>query len=91
MNKVKEFCKHIDNYMKYRRKLSLLTPGVKAFETSYSELENLYKLFEMKEEQWHEEDKNCQDSRNRHFQCNMTTVIYNGITDETLWDEHDKL
>ena len=41
MKKMKELCKLSDNYMKYRRKLSLLTQGTKAFKTFYSELKDL--------------------------------------------------
>ena len=84
---MKELCKPSDNYMKYRRKLSLLKQGTKAF---YSELKDLYKLCEM-EEEWCEEHESYQECINRDYQCNMTTLIYNGITDQALRDEYDKL
>ena len=47
MKKMKELCKSSDNYMKYRRQLSLLTQGTKAFKALYSELKGIYKLCEM--------------------------------------------
>ena len=77
--------------MKDRRKLSLLTQGTQAFKTFYSELKDLYKLGEMEDEQWCEEHESCQECRNRDYQYNRTTLIYNGITDQALRDEYDKL
>ena len=45
MKKMKELCKPSDNYMKYRRKLTLLTQDTKAsFKAFYSELKDLYKF-----------------------------------------------
>ena len=44
----------------------------------------------MEEEQWCEEHGNCQECRDRDYQYNMTTLIYNGITDQVLRDEYDK-
>ena len=67
--------------MKYRRKLSLLPQGTKAFKT-YSELKDLYNLCKMEEDQWCEEHESCQECKNRDYQHNMTTLIYNGITDQ---------
>ena len=66
MKKIKEFCKPSDNYIKYRRKLSLLTQGMKAFKTFYSKLKDLYKLCEM-EKQWCEEHESCQECKNRDY------------------------
>ena len=77
--------------MKYERKLSLLTQGMKDFKAFYSELKDPYKLCEVEEEQWCEEHKSCQECKNRDYQHNMTTLIYNGITDQALGDEYDKL
>ena len=77
--------------MKYRRKFSLLTQSTNAFKAFYSELKDLFKLFEMEEEQWCKEHESCQECKNRDYQCNMTTLIYNGITDKALRDEYDKL
>ena len=77
--------------MKYSRKLSLLTQGTKAFKAFYSELKDLYKLCEMEEEQWCEEHGGCPECKNRDYQHNMTTLIYNGINDQALRDEYDKL
>ena len=78
--------------MKYRRKLTLLTQGTKAsFKAFYSELKDLYKLCEMEEEQWCEEHGSCHECKDRDYQQNMTTLIYNGISDKTLRDEYDKL
>ena len=45
----------------------------------------------MEEEQWCEEQESCQECKNRNYQCNMTTLIYNGITDQALRDEYGKL
>ena len=50
-----------------------------------------YKLGEMEDEQWCEEGKNCQDCRNRDYQHNLPTFIYNSITDHVLRYEYDKL
>ena len=91
MKKMKELCRPSDNYMKYRRKLSLLTQGTKAFKAFYSELKDLYKQCEMEEEQWCEEYGGCPECKNRDYQCNMTTLIYNGVSDQALRDEYDKL
>ena len=91
MKKMKELCRHSDNYMKYKRKLSLLPQGTKAFKAFYSELKDLYKLCEMEEEQWCEEHGGCPECKNRDYQHNMTTLIYNGISDQALRDEYDKL
>ena len=91
MKKMKELCRPSDNYMKYRRKLSLLTQGTKAFKAFYSELKDLYKLCEMEEEQWCEEHGGCPECKDRDYQHNMTTLIYNGISDQALRDEYDKL
>ena len=77
--------------MKYRRKFSLLTQDTKAFKAFYSELKDLYKLCEMEEEQWCEEHGGCPECKNRDYQCNMTTLIYNGLSDQALGDEYDKL
>ena len=44
----------------------------------------------MEEEQWGEEHGNCQECRDRDYQYNMTTLIYNGIIDQALRDEYDK-
>ena len=91
MKKMKELCRHSDNCMKYRRKLSLLTQDTKVFKAFYSELKDLYKLCEMEEEHWCEEHGGCPECKNRDYQCNMTTLIYNGISDQALRDEYDKL
>ena len=56
LKKMKELCKPNDDYMKYRRKLSLLKEGTKACQTFYSELKGLYKLCEIEEEQWCKKD-----------------------------------
>ena len=45
----------------------------------------------MEEEQWCEEHGGCPECKNRDYQCNMTTLIYNGINDQSLRDEYDKL
>ena len=91
MKKMKELCRASYNYMKYRWKLSLLTQGRKAFKAFYSELKDLYKLCEMEEEQWCEQHGDCPECKNRDYQHNMTTLIYNGISDQALRDEYDKL
>ena len=91
MKKMKELCRPSDNYMKYRRKHSLLTQGTKAFKAFYSELKDLYKLCEMEEEQRCKEHGGCPECKNRDYQHSMTTLIYNGISDKTLRDEYDKL
>ena len=91
MKKMKQLCKLSDNYMKYRMKHSLLTQGTTAFKAFYSEMKDLYKLCEMEEEQWCEEHESCHECKNRDYQQNMTTLIYNGITDKALRDEYDRL
>ena len=88
---MKELCRPSDKYMKYRRKLSLLTQGTKALKAFYSDLKDLYKLCEMEEEQWCEEHGGCHECKNMDYQCNMTTLIYNGFSDQALRDEYDKL
>ena len=88
---MKQLCKSSDNYMKYIMKLSLLTQDTKAFKAFHSELKDLYKLCEMEEEQWCEEHGSCHECKNRDYQHNMTTLIYNGISDQALRDESDKL
>ena len=45
----------------------------------------------MEEEQWCEEHGGCPECKNRDYQHNMTTLIYNGISDQALRDEYDKL
>ena len=45
----------------------------------------------MEEEQWCEEHESCQECKSRNYQHNMTTLISNGITDQALTDEYDKL
>ena len=45
----------------------------------------------MEEEQWYEEHGGCHECKNRDYQHNMTTLIYNGISDQALRDEYDKL
>ena len=91
MKKMTELCRPSDNYMKYRRKLSLLTQGTKAFKAFYSELKDPYKLCEMEEEQWCEKHGGCPECKKRDYQCKMITLIYNGISDQALRDEYDKL
>ena len=63
MKKMKELYKPSDNYMKYRRKLSLLMQGTKTFKSFYSELKDLYKLCEMEEEQWCKEHESCHECK----------------------------
>ena len=72
---MKELCKPSDNYMIYKRKLSLLTQGAKTFKAYFSELKDLYKLCEMEEKQWFEEHESCQECKNRHYQHNMTSSL----------------
>ena len=91
MMKMKELCRPSDNYMKYRRKLGLQTQGTNAFKAFYSELKDLYKLYKMEEEQWCEEHGSYPECKNRDYQHNMTTLIYNGISDQALRDKYDKL
>ena len=45
----------------------------------------------MEEEQWCEEHGGCHECKNRDYQCNMITLIYNGISDQALKAEYDKL
>ena len=90
IKKLKDLFKPSDNYMKYRRKLSLLTQGTKAFKTFYSELKDLYKLCETEDKQWCDEHESCQDCRNRDYQCNMTTHLQWHHW-QALRDECDKL
>ena len=45
----------------------------------------------MEEEQWCEEHGGCPECKKRDYQHNMTTLIYNGISDQALRDEYDKL
>ena len=82
MKKMKEFCKPSDNYLKYRRTLSLLTQGTNAFKAFYSELKYLYKLCVMEEEQWCEEHENCQECRNQRLsmQYDYTIDFYSPTT-----------
>ena len=77
--------------MKYTRKLSLLTQGTKAFKAFYSELMDLYKLCDREEQQWCEVHGSCHECKNKDYQPNMTTFIYNGINDQALRHEYDKL
>ena len=45
----------------------------------------------MEEEQWCEQHGGCPECKNRDYQHSMTTLIYNGISDQALRDEYDKL
>ena len=45
----------------------------------------------MEEEQWYDEHESCHECKNRDDQHNMTTCIYNGITNQALRDQYDKL
>ena len=38
-----------------------------------------------------EEHGGCPECKNRDYQHNMTTLIYNGVSDQALRDEYDKL
>ena len=50
----------------------------------------MYKLCEM-EEQRCEEHEGCHECKNKNYQHNMTTLIYNGISGQVLRDGCDKL
>ena len=50
-----------------------------------------YKNYVRWKRKWCEEHESCQECRNSDFQQNITTLIYNGITDQALRDEYDKL
>ena len=65
--------------------------GTKTFKAFYSKMKDLYKLCEIEEGHRCEEHESHQEFKNRDYQCNMITLIYNDITDQALRDEYEKL
>ena len=70
--------------------------GTETFKAFYADLKDPYKICEIEDKQWCEECRSVRTgtaniARAQTTKCNMATLIYNGIIDQVLKDEYDKL